>query len=1105
MAGMQVYLERFGVAARERLQRLVQEAKAANPLAPVTVAPPNPYAGISLRRILAGEGGLLNVRFMVTARLAEYLGAPAMANRGKRPLSPLVEAATVRAAASEIAGQGVLGDVSHHPSLHRSLSSTFHDLARLDDADLKVLAELSPLQAETVQLFRSFQERTRGYYHREEMASAAAEGVVTGAAGAALRDIGAVIFYLPADLSPAETALARALADRGRCSIVLGLTGETEVDEGAFTLAKSFSSTPNIEMGTHSGWKEGLNGAGSAGQSSGVDEPGSEFLPDGIVSAPDVREEVRRAVRDMLIEARDGTPFHRMAALYRQADPYAHQLRLELSLAGLPMAGPDPSTLKDSTAGRLLIGLLGVIEDDFGRSQLMQWLAEAPVRDGPGGFVASAELMHWEALSRQAGVVRGLDQWRDRLGRSVEQAEERARLSALQDETSPARVRAMEEQARRAARLVDFVEGLARRLPPEDGSSWRQFGEWAKDALDYYAASPVDWPEPQQSALDRVEEVLGQLSELDDVEPGTTLAEFRQALEQALDAPSGRTGATGSGVFVASLGAAIGMEFDAVWILGMAEGAFPPRPPEDPLLPDGARRSLGRSLGNGKLPQRRDAVLDERRRYLAAMAAGKRRYLSYARTDPGARRGQRPAPWLLDAAATAGRQGDGGAGLRVTSQELTQMSASWLSVIQSPEDALKDAAGGRAADGHEYDLVGLAEWRQAGGSLDRHPLAAAGSAINSPVGNSPVGASPIGRALNMERARGNLALTEWDGYLGQAALGSDRLSGALTRVFSPTRLESWSKCPFQFFLGNVLSLSAWETPEDVLTISALERGTLVHKILERFISETLASGPPSEGVAWGPTHIQRIEVIADEEFRAAEDRGVTGRRILWEAVKEEIIRDLGAFLEKDTERRAQYGVQPWRTEHPFGFEGPPVMLDLPDGDQVSFRGLIDRVDVDPGLSRAMVVDYKTGSANPYRGMSKDPLGSGTRLQLPVYALAVRSALLPDAEVEAEYWFVSTQGGFQREKVQLADVEVDFRATVQTVVQGIRNGVFPANPGPPGQNGPSNCAYCDFDRVCPASRTTLWERKQASPQAEPYVKLAQVDGDDEDTGDGEVQA
>ena len=1091
MAEMQVYLERFGMAARERLQRLVQEAKAVNPLAPVTVAPPNPYAGISLRRILAGESGLLNVRFMVTARLAEYLGAPAMADRGKRPLSPPVEAATVRAAAGEIAGQGVLGDVSHHPSLHRSLNSTFYDLARLDDADLKVLAGLSPLQAETVRLFRRFRERTSGYYHREEMAAAAAESVATGAAGAALRDMGAVIFYLPADLSPAEIALASALADRGQCSLILGLTGETEIDEAALALAQSFSSSPHSQIGTHPGGKEGLNGDGSIGESGSADEPGSEFLPDGIVSAPDVREEVRRAVRDMLREARDGTPFHRMAALYRQADPYAHQLRLELSLAGLPVAGPDPTTQKDSAAGRLLLGLLGVIEDDFGRSQLMQWLAESPVRDGPGGFVASAELMHWEALSRQAGVVRGLDQWRERVGRSVEQAEERARLSALQEEASPARVRAMEEQARRAARLVDFVEGLAGRLPPEDGSSWRQFGEWAKGTLDYYAAGPVDWPEPQQSALDRVEEVLGQLSELDDVEPGTGLAEFRQALEQALDAPSGRTGATGSGVFVASLGAAIGMEFDAVWILGMAEGAFPPRPVEDPLLPDRARRSLGRSLGNGKLPQRRDAVLDERRRYLAALAIGKRRYLSYARTDPGARRGQRPAPWLLDAASD--RQGDAGAGPRVTSQELTQISAPWLSVIQSPEEALKDAAGGRAADGHEYDLVDLAKWRQTGGGLDRHPLA------------GPLHTSPIGRALNMERARGKRALTEWDGYLGQAARGSARLSGALTRVFSPTRLESWSKCPFQFFLGNVLSLSAWETPEDVLTISALERGTLIHRILERFISETLASGPPSEGVAWGPTHISRIKAIAGEEFRAAEARGVTGRRILWEAGKEEIIRDLLGFLEKDTERLAQNGMQPWRTEHPFGFEGPPVALDLPDGEQVSFRGLIDRIDVDASLSRAVVVDYKTGSPVPYRGMSEDPLGRGARLQLPVYALAVRDALLPDAEVEAEYWFVSTRGGFQREKVQLAGVEVDFRATVQTVVQGIRHGVFPANPGPPGQNGPVNCAFCDFDRVCPASRTTLWELKQASPQAEPYVKLAQVGGDEEDTRDGEVQA
>ena len=61
---MQVYLEPYGKPARERLQTLVAEAKAGNPFAPVTVVPPNTYSGIGLRRVLAGDGGLLNVGFM---------------------------------------------------------------------------------------------------------------------------------------------------------------------------------------------------------------------------------------------------------------------------------------------------------------------------------------------------------------------------------------------------------------------------------------------------------------------------------------------------------------------------------------------------------------------------------------------------------------------------------------------------------------------------------------------------------------------------------------------------------------------------------------------------------------------------------------------------------------------------------------------------------------------------------------------------------------------------------------------------------------------------------------------------------------------------------
>ena len=103
---MQVYLEPYGRPARERLQALVAEAKAGNPFAPVTVVPPNAYAGIGLRRVLAGDGGLLNVGFMALARLAEQLGAPTMASQRRRPLSAAAEMAVIRTVARRGGGAG---------------------------------------------------------------------------------------------------------------------------------------------------------------------------------------------------------------------------------------------------------------------------------------------------------------------------------------------------------------------------------------------------------------------------------------------------------------------------------------------------------------------------------------------------------------------------------------------------------------------------------------------------------------------------------------------------------------------------------------------------------------------------------------------------------------------------------------------------------------------------------------------------------------------------------------------------------------------------------------------------------------------------------------
>ncbi len=1050
-------VDRLSPDLTQELWRLIKAEQRDDVLAPVTVVTPTRYAGLALRQEL-GRAGFANVRFMPVAVLSELLGAAALEQQGRKPLTGVLENLAVRRVLAQT--DGPLRDVSEHPSTQSSVRAAFRQLRNTDATLRSALAARGGISGEMARLYGDFREITAGeWYDAEDLAEAAAATVDAGASPG-LNDLGLIIFHLPHGLSPGEVRLMQSLAARHRCAIILGTTGDAVADVSTLDLAARLHGEIASPIAPASGESETPLHAGSAQ----------------LHVAPTAHDELRWVIRQIMREVNEsGTPLHRMAILYRMADPYASLIRDELRMAGIPMAGPDRETLAGTGVGRTLSGLLELCGSEFPRSDVMGWLSSCPVRnpvaENPAGATASFSPSRWDVITRKAGIVSGQRQWRDRLDAHAQRLIADAERRETDGETSASRARGMRSEAAAARDIQAFIDKLAQDLdPPDDGSHWREFAHWAKELLDSYLAADISAADGD--AAERIRRLLDEFAAADSVSAGATLTTFRQMVSEMMQTPFGHLGPTGQGVFVSSFAGAAGMTFDAVWLVGMIEGAVPPAPRRDPLLTAPDWRA------SGGQDRRRIRIAEERYEYLAAVASASRRTLTYPAADAASQRPAYPSRWFLEQASAL-------AGGPVRSGDLAGLhDRDWFTADASPLQALANADEIALADGADFRRKRLLEWRRDGRAIPNHPYAQR---------------EPMARACRLSRQRSLRRLTEYDGNLSRFKEFdgfSIRSDGA---PISPTALETWAACPYRYFLGHVLRINAVDTPEEIFSISALDRGTLGHEILERFIRESRHGGYlPASGQPWGPADHQRLMRIAARRFQEAETHGVTGKRLLWDMVKTEILSDLETFLEADALLREASETADVRVETRFGFAGDSTEVIDPNTG-IRFRGMIDRMDISGDGKAVLVVDYKTGRADPYQGLDDDPIDQGRRLQLGVYSLAAR-ALFPDADsVSAAYWFSTNRGRFQfapSAYFNMADEAVAerFREGVASIVDGINSGLFPANPGPPARYGPSNCQYCDFDAICPTRRADLWERKKFDPVLSGYLELAEPEGE-----------
>ena len=1074
-----------GRQSAERLRDVVDGLKRDDPLAPVTVVGPSNYANLSLRHDFA-RAGFVNVRFMVFSRLAEFLGAPRMAGEGRAPLTRVIENAAVRSVAG--GATGPLGDLREHSSTLRSLKQSFRELRNVSVAALDALASTSELQAETVRLYRQFRRDTTGFYDDEDLARAAAASI-GDQSSAGFGDIGAIVFYMPSDLTPGQIALIDALARRERCVVMLAHTGDPVADSPVHTLINRLSpllGEPSVDSQSHSPIGHGTNEAVPITLTPTLSRQGRggdysvEQTQTHLTIASDPHQEIRWVIRQIVNRARDGTSFSRTAVLYRKPD-YGKLIAEEMELAGIPIAGPDRTSLAETAVGRTLVGLMEMADGDLQRGQVTSWLTGCPVRNVTPGSIR-LNPSRWDRLSKEAGIVRGIGQWRDRLEKYAARLEESISDDGTVVEMSEGRLRGIRAQAESARGLLGFIERLHDDLqPPSEGSSWADFSAWARQLVDDYVARGSGTPESELDALERIQDILSELTAAGEVAPEPTFQVFREDLYEALQAPAGRLGEMGKGVFVAPFRVAAGMTFDAVYMVGMIEGAVPPAMGDDPLVPESARHRAGGSASGFEMQE--NARAGERLDYLYALGSAPDRTLSVSLADPSAGREQHASRWLLEEATKLN-------GTRLTAAELQRMGdRDWLTVIPSAESALQNGIATDASDVLDYDLRHLVSWKRAGQRVSGHPFA---------------GGATLGRALELGRARNSRDFTVWDGNSSSVARESRYASYTLNSALSPTRLERWAACPFSYFLGNVLRIGSIETPEDVFSISALERGSLIHDILDAFMGDVAASGAmPQPHEAWSADQRATLMKIAHEHFAKAESDGVTGRPVMWELERAQILADLDTFLERDAALRDRFGMIPNAFEVGFGLRGhtwQEAVWTLDRGEQVRFRGIIDRVDTSSDGRTALVIDYKTGSLRPYNGLENDPTDKGKRLQLGVYALAAERNMENLESVRSAYWFVTTRGAFAlapKDPVTVGtglkpattdEVRDRLGDVVSSIVSGIRRGIFPANPGERDRGSFQNCGFCEFDSLCPSRRDRIWESKRDHPLLSGYRDL-----------------
>lgn len=1054
----------------DALAAAIARAKDGDPLAPVTVLVDNSLLKQQLPRTFAVRGQAhLNVRYFRPDELARHLAAQGDDAEAAPRLTRDAERFLVRDIAA--GAGGYFAAVAGREGFADALGRLFRDLEMGGFVDGTLPRALGAESADErtkfgqiARLFKAYLARRNGFAGRAEAYAAAKEARLEG-------PLVVYGFWSPSEV---QAALIEGVASHAAVTVYLPHSQSGADDAHAAFRARLLQSGATVETLTAPPPPQ-MDRAQAEDSPRRGGEPARampSFLPLAsdvqLTSASDTVREVWEAARWCLDRAREGVRFHEMAVVYRNQDPYRALVDEIFTEAKIETYLHDGRLLSQHPYGRRLLTLLDLAasHEAFERAKVMEFLTETRLPRATREryedrekriFVRPSE---WETYTRDAGVVEGAAQWQTRLRRLADEKREGARNENWEW---------LDGVADRIETLMRFAADLHAALAarPRE-ATWDEHLAFARSLAERYAEDTGE-----------ILKALDDLRLISSVRERVTFEEFCRAVRDDLDRrdtsnvlkdPVRSFGRRGVAVLDAS--SLRHLRFRAVYLLGVSERAWPPPPRPDPLLLEHERRRMNET-GVGALPLRTEPDDETLSFWLALQSASQHLAISYARADAG-RTGKHLPSYFFRSVVEALE------GRRLTLEDLEF------------SERVRRIEAGRLASGNLAASLSAAEYDR--GLVRLATEGAEPAAVGALGEDTPSFAA----AVRARRDRWSGALTAFDGVMrsdASVAAARERSPFHKGEAVSASRLETYATCPYRYFLRYGLGIQPVEEPETIERMDHLQRGTLIHEILQRFLERIGRADPPA--AARRSEHLKVLLEIAQEAGDQRVRRGVTGRPLIWQMDKRTIDEDLDRWYGYEVREAETGGMLPGAFEARFGkvtyglgqedatlSTDEPLMLRA-DGRELRLLGRIDRIDWDKDRTRFRVIDYKTGKFHPKKFLER-----GESLQLPIYLHAAAGMLgLPPTAGEAQYFYSTSRGSFKRNTISGAAIQAggeSFERVLATVAGGVDDGYFAPNPEH------DHCQFCDYKDICDVGIKKIMGRKTGDARGAAYRALEEIE-------------